>query len=130
MTQDQQTLVMVVDDDPRSRELMSVILRHAGFGVTAAAHPAQAQALLDDASPALAIVDYLMPGMNGLEFCRWVRQQPSLATLRFVLLTGMDTAEIRAEAHAAGADDVVTKPFDRLEFLARLKSLLESPTAR
>ena len=71
-----------------------------------------------------------MPGMNGLEFCRWVRQQPGLAALRFVLLTGMDTDETRAEARAAGADDVVIKPFDRLELLARLNSLLESPTAR
>jgi DNA-binding response OmpR family regulator len=87
-------------------------------------------ALLDDARPDLALVDYMMPGMNGLEFCRWVRQQPDLAAMRFVLLTGMDSAETRAEAQAAGADDVVIKPFDRLALLARLNSLLEPPTAR
>jgi DNA-binding response OmpR family regulator len=71
-----------------------------------------------------------MPGMNGLEFCRWIRQQPDLATLRFVLLTGMDSVETRSEARTAGADDVVIKPFDRLTLIARLNSLLESPTAR
>lgn len=130
MVQNEQTLVLVVDDDARSRELMSVILRHSGFAVTTADHPAQAMALLGDTRPALAIVDYLMPGMNGLEFCRWVRQQPGLAHLRFVLLTGMDSEETRMEARAAGADDVVIKPFDRIALLARLNSLLESPTAR
>lgn len=130
MNQSRQHLVLVVDDDSRSRELMTLILRHAGFAVTAAAHPAQAMALLDDARPSLAVVDYLMPGMNGLEFCRWVRDQPSLSGLRFVLLTGMDSEEIRMEARAAGADDVVIKPFDRIDLLARLNSLLELPTAR
>jgi DNA-binding response OmpR family regulator len=130
MVQNEQMLVLVVDDDARSRELMSVILRHAGFAVTTAADPAQAMVLLDDARPALALVDYLMPGMNGLEFCRWVRQQPNLGHLRFVLLTGMDSEETRIEARAAGADDVVIKPFERIELLARLNSLLESPTAR
>jgi DNA-binding response OmpR family regulator len=130
MTQNKQPLVLVVDDDSRSRELMTVILRHAGYAVTTAAHPSQAMTLLDDARPALALVDYRMPGMNGLDFCRWVRQQPDLAAMRFVLLTGMDSQETRGEAQAAGADDVVTKPFDRIEFLARLNSLLALPTAR
>jgi DNA-binding response OmpR family regulator len=103
-------------------------MRHAGYAVATAAHPPQAMALLDEARPALALVDYMMPGMNGLEFCRWVRQQSDLAAMRFVLLTGMDSEETRMEARAAGADDVVTKPFDRLQFLARLNALLEPHT--
>jgi CheY-like chemotaxis protein len=130
MTQNKQPLVLVVDDDSRSRELMTVILQHAGYAVTTAAHPPQAMALLEDARPVLALVDYMMPGMNGLEFCRWVRQQPELSPMRFVLLTGMDSEETRAEAQAAGADDVVTKPFERLALLGRLNSLLEPPSAR
>jgi len=52
------------------------------------------------------------------------------AALRLVLLTGMDSVEIHAEAQAAGADAVVTKPFDRLALLSRLNSLLELPSAR
>jgi two-component system phosphate regulon response regulator PhoB len=130
MTQSKQPLVLIVDDEARSRELMTVILRHAGYAVTTAVDPAQAIALLDDARPELALVDYMMPGMNGLEFCRWVRQQPELAAMRFVLLTGMDSEETRVEARAAGADDVVIKPFDRQALLTRLNSLLEPTTAR
>jgi CheY-like chemotaxis protein len=130
MSQSALPLLLVVDDDPRSRELMTLILKHAGFGVVAAEHPQAAIDLLATARPALALVDFMMPGMNGLEFCRWVRLQPEHAAMRFVLLTGMDSDETRAEAAAAGANGLVTKPFDRLQLLAQLNSLLGLPTAR
>jgi DNA-binding response OmpR family regulator len=130
MTASHPSLILVVDDDSRSRELMSIILRAAGHQVIVAADPQEAMALLATARPALALVDYVMPGMNGVEFCRWVRLQAEHAALRLVLLTGMDSGELRAEAQAAGAAAVVTKPFDRLGLLARLNSLLDPPTAR
>jgi CheY-like chemotaxis protein len=117
-------LVLVVDDDDRSRELMRIVLRHAGYRVVAAPGPQAAIAMLATEQPAVAIVDLLMPGMTGLELCRWMRAQPALASMRFVLLTGMDTGDTRAEARAAGADAVVTKPFDRISLLDQLASLL------
>lgn len=130
MTKSSPCLIMVVDDDSRSRELMTIILRTAGHEVMVAGDPQEAIALLSTAQPALALVDYVMPGMNGVEFCRWVRLQSEHTALRLVLLTGMDSVEIHAEAQAAGADGVVTKPFDRLALLSRLNSLLELPSAR
>jgi CheY-like chemotaxis protein len=122
--------VLVVDDDPRSRELMTLILRHAGFGVVVAEHPRAAIALLATIRPALALVDFMMPGMDGLEFCSWVRLQPERAAMRVVLLTGMDTVEVHADAAAAGADAVVIKPIDRVQLLSQLNSLLGLPAAR
>lgn len=116
--------MLVVDDDDRSRELMRIVLRHAGYRVVAAPGPQAAIAMLATEQPAVAIVDLLMPGMTGLELCRWMRAQPALASMRFVLLTGMDTGDTRAEARAAGADAVVTKPFDRISLLDQLASLL------
>ena len=65
----------------------------------------------------------MMPGMNGLEFCRWLRARPQLAGLKFVLLTGMDDEQTRAEALDAGADVVITKPFDRTDLIHRLAQL-------
>jgi CheY-like chemotaxis protein len=130
MSQSALPLLLVVDDDPRSRELMTLVLKHGGFGVVATEHPQAAIDLLATVRPALALVDFMMPGMNGLEFCRWVRLQPEHAAMRFVLLTGMDSDETRAEAAAAGADALVTKPFDRVQLLAQLNSLLGLPTAR
>ena len=119
-------LVLVVDDDDRSRELLRIVLRHAGYRVVAAPGPQAAIALLATERPDAALVDLLMPGMSGLEFCRWVRGRPEFGSLRFVLLTGMDTEETRQEAREAGADAVVTKPFDRLRLLEQLSALLAS----
>lgn len=123
-------LLLVVDDDARSRELLTVVLKHAGFSVIAAADTQAAIALLATARPALALVDFMMPGMNGLEFCRWLRRQAEHAAMRLVLLTGMDSDATRREAAVVGADAVVIKPFDRLQLLSQLNSLLALPTAR
>lgn len=117
-------LLLVVDDDARSRELMRVILGHAGYRVVAAPDARAAIGLLEAERPAAILADLLMPGMTGIEFCRWTRARPDLAGLRFLLLTGMDTAETRDEAVAAGADAVVTKPFDRTRLVAQLQELL------
>jgi CheY-like chemotaxis protein len=117
-------LVLVVDDDSRSRELLRLILGHAGYRVLAAPEAQSAVALLQAERPVLVLADHQMPGMTGLEFCRWVRTRAEFAGLRFVLLTGMDDDETRTEAHAAGADAVVTKPFDRLGLLAQVSTLL------
>jgi DNA-binding response OmpR family regulator len=118
-------LILVVDDDDRSRELMRIVLRHAGYRVVATPGPQAAIAMLATERPAVAVVDLLMPDMNGLEFCRWIREQRDLASMRFVLLTGMDTQETRNEARDAGADAVVTKPFDRIRLLEQLRTLLD-----
>jgi DNA-binding response OmpR family regulator len=126
---DNGALILVVDDDGRSRELMRIILRHAGYRVLAAPDGAAAIALLATERPAAALVDLLMPGMSGLEFCQWVRTRPEFQGMRFVLLTGMDTEETRAEAREAGADAVVTKPFDRVGLLSRLTDLIGSGSA-
>lgn len=123
-------LVLVVDDDARSRELTTLILNSAGITAAAAEDPQAAIALLATVRPALALVDLVMPGMSGLEFCGWVRLQPEHAAMRFVLLTGMDSDETRREAARAGVDAVVTKPFDRPQLLTQLNSLLDLPTAR
>ena len=126
---DNGALILVVDDDGRSRELLRIILRHAGYRVLTAPDGPAAIALLATERPAVALVDFLMPGMSGLEFCRWARARPELAGMRFVLLTGMDTDDTRAEAEQAGADAMVTKPFDRVRLLASLAGLLGSGSA-
>lgn len=117
-------LLLVVDDDPRSLELLEVILRHAGFEVLAAADARAAIDLLATHEPALALVDGLMPGMTGIEFCRWLRSDSRHAAMPCVLLTGLADAATADAATAAGADDVITKPFERVNLLDRVKVLL------
>jgi DNA-binding response OmpR family regulator len=102
---------------------MRIILRHAGYRVIVAPDAQAAVALLAVERPQIAVVDFMMPGMSGLEFCRWLRKRPDFAAVRFVLLTGMDDAETRDEAARAGADSVVIKPFDRIDLVERLAKL-------
>lgn len=118
-------LALVVDDDARSRELLRIVLRHAGFRVLAAPDGQVAVALLATERPRVILADLLMPGMTGLDFCRWARQRAELADVRFVLLTGMDTDETSREATEAGADAVVIKPFERTALLGLLDGLLD-----
>jgi CheY-like chemotaxis protein len=119
-------LVLVVDDDDRSRELLRIVLRRAGHRVLAAADAQAAVALLDVERPEVVIADGMMPGMSGVEFCRWLRSQPALAQVGCMLLTGLDTRQLRDDARAAGADAVLTKPFDRAELLDQLTSIRAS----
>jgi CheY-like chemotaxis protein len=123
MEDTQLPLVLVVDDDSRSRELMRIILRHAGYRVIVATDAQAAVALLEVERPEIALVDFMMPGMTGLEFCRWIRAHPDMGDLRFVLLTGMDDDETRRESLLAGVDSVVIKPFERVNLLSRLERL-------
>jgi CheY-like chemotaxis protein len=126
MEESQLPLVLVVDDDGRSRELMRIILRHAGYRVIVAPDAQAAVAMLEVERPEIALVDFMMPGMTGLEFCRWLRNRSDMQDLKFVLLTGMDDDNTRAEAAAAGADAVVTKPFDRTDLVTRLAQFRSS----
>jgi DNA-binding response OmpR family regulator len=117
-------LVLVVDDDSRSRELLRIVLRHAGYRVITAADAQAAVALLQAERPAAVFADLLMPGMTGLDFCRWTRSRAEYAGMRFILLTGMDAEDTRADAREAGADALITKPFERVELLKTLRELL------
>lgn len=121
--------VLVVDDDERSLELMSIVLRHAGYRVTTAPDGHSAVDALAAEAPQVVLADMMMPGMTGIELCQWVRAQPQLASLRFLLLTGMDDEDTRAQAKAAGVDDVVVKPFERASLLRRMAAAPSSAGA-
>jgi DNA-binding response OmpR family regulator len=125
MTAEELPVVLVVDDDPRALELMRLVLEYARYRVLTAPDPGDAISLLETEAPAAALFDYRMPGMNGLELTAWVRAQPHLHGLPIVLLTGMDDEDTRRQGRAAGADDVVTKPFDRQELLHKLAALIQ-----
>ena len=119
-----QPSVLVVDDDPRALKLMSIVLGKAGYRVTTASDGNAGLKCLAIERPDVVLVDLLMPGIDGFEFCRRVRASPSLADVPIVLLTAMASTEVQQQARSAGANDIVTKPFDRpelLECLARLQ---------
>lgn len=119
-----QQTVLIVDDDPRSIKLMQIVLRHAGYHVLAAPDAETGLEILDRERPDLVLVDLLMPGTDGISFCRRARQRPGNDALPLVLFTAMAAADTRQQALQAGADDMLIKPFDRGELLGRLEQLL------
>lgn len=120
----QQPVALVVDDDDRSRKLMEIVLGIEGYRVITAASGARALEMIATQLPDVALVDCVMPGMDGMELCRRIRVLPQAVSLPLVMLSGMDGAESRRAALAAGADDFVVKPFDRDDLRGRLARLL------
>ena len=112
--------VVIAEDDPGSRELLSTIVTKWGFRtiVTQDGHEAMA-AIRAEQGPVVAIIDWMMPGMDGLEVCRRVRQSGKLAHI--ILLTVRAAKENFVEGLESGADDYLVKPFDKNELLARVK---------
>ncbi len=114
--------VLVADDDLLYRRLLEAALRKGGYEVITACDGAAAwTALTCDAHPPLAILDWMMPGMDGVEVCRRARETPTSAPPYIILLTAKGTREELVVGLEAGADDYVPKPFHHDELLARVR---------
>ncbi len=114
--------ILVVDDDTRIRELLSIYLRRKGFLVTAAASAGEAQEKLARLSFDLVVLDIMMPGEDGLSLTRRLRSMG--VDVPILLLTARDQPRERVDGLAAGADDYMVKPFEPEELLFRINGLL------
>ena len=113
--------MLVAEDDPISRRLLEATLVKWGHEVVLATDGAQAWvALSADDAPRLAILDWMMPELDGVDVCRRVRALPRAASPYLILLTAKGRPEDTVAGLEAGADDYVTKPFDRDELRARI----------
>jgi two-component system KDP operon response regulator KdpE len=113
--------VLLVDDDLTLLSVLSRRVARAGYEVrTARSGPAALKAL-EDGWPAILVVDLMMPGMDGFELCRRVKQ---LADLPIIVLSAVDASEAKVSALELYAEDYVTKPFDPDELIARIQRVL------
>lgn len=114
--------ILVVDDDRRLRELLTKYLKESGYGIWAAANVAEARAHLAIQQVDLMILDIMMPGENGLDFAKNLRETGNMIPILF--LTAKDTLDDRIVGLDAGGDDYLPKPFEPGELLARLRAIL------
>ncbi len=113
--------ILIADDDPVSREILEATLRQWGYTVAVCRDGVEAWRLLqNEPRPELAILDWMMPGMDGPEICRKARATGRTPPTYLILLTSRGGRGDVVEGLEAGADDYITKPFDRGELRARL----------
>ncbi len=112
---------LIADDDRGTTAILSKTLQRWNIDVTVAHDGTAAWDLLRAGGPSLAIVDWMMPGLDGPELCRRIRLDPSLGHMYVILLTGRDKRADLVAGLDAGADDYMVKPFDAEELRARVQ---------
>lgn len=115
-------LILLVDDDKFIRQIMQRYLSRVGFRMEAANDGRHAMELLESLRPDIIISDWMMPEVDGLDLCRWIRQRDELKDIYYILLTAKDRVEDKALGLEVGADDYMTKPFQGAELIARVRS--------
>jgi DNA-binding response OmpR family regulator len=117
--------VLVVDDEPIVREVVVKYLENAGFETLEAVDGLEARKLLEREAPSAIVLDVMMPGLDGLELCRWIRARSDVPV---IMLTALGEEADRIVGLELGADDYVTKPFSPRELAVRVKAVLRRAT--
>jgi two-component system, OmpR family, phosphate regulon response regulator PhoB len=116
--------ILLVEDEPDIREMLGFTLGRAGFVVWESASAEEAMTRLEGILPRLLVVDWMLPGMSGIDFARRVRRDSHTSSLPIIMLTARGEEVDKLKSFESGVDDYVTKPFSPRELIARVKALL------
>jgi len=115
--------ILIIDDEPVSAESLKALLQNEGYALSFAKDGPSGLALAETAPPDLILLDVMMPVMDGYEVCRRLRQSETLAEVPVVMVTALDDRESRIAGIEAGADDFISKPVNRNELRARVRTI-------
>lgn len=125
----QKARVVIVEDDPRQRQLMGIVLSSEGYTVQSAADGEEGLRMVRTALPDLVITDVMMPKLTGFELCRHMRLDPRTALIPIIFVTAHKSEKDYREGFSLGADDYVTKPWARPELVGRIEAALQRVAA-
>src|SRR6266480_2975558 len=116
--------ILIVEDEEALVLLLRYNLEAEGYGVETVARGDEADLLLKERTPDLVILDWMLPGLSGIELCRRLRARPETKLLPIIMLTARGEEAERVRGLATGADDYVVKPFSLPELMARVRAIL------
>ncbi len=116
--------VLIVDDEPAIREMIAVALEMADYDYLEAGDAREAHSLIVDQKPDLILLDWMLPGVSGIEFARRLKRDQSTSEIPLIMLTAKTEEDNKIQGLEVGADDYITKPFSPRELVARLKAVL------
>lgn len=116
--------ILVVEDDVAIRDMLSFSLKQSGFDCDSASDAEQGLDYLKNQHPDLILLDWMLPGIDGIEFIRRLRANENLADIPVIMLTAKGESEDLVKGLSVGADDYINKPFSPPELMARIKAVL------
>ena len=120
----QETKILIVDDDPQVQKLFKKMLSRNGYSIEVASDGFEAGVKTVQFKPDLIILDLIMPGMDGFEVCRQIKQNANTSHIKIIACTGYDTKENKDRIMQAGADGYLVKPVEKSALFQKIKGLL------
>ena len=119
-----ETSILIADDEPNQLELLDFNLKSAGFSIIKASNGLEALELIENHSPDLIILDWMMPKMSGIDVCRTLRSRSETKQIPIIILSARSEDSDKSLGLDTGADDYISKPFSPKELVSRVKALL------
>lgn len=116
--------ILIIEDEAAIREMVSFALSKAGFSLLEASDAAEAETMMAEKLPDLILLDWMLPGMSGIELARRLKRDDYSRAVPIIMLTARSEEDDRVGGLEAGADDYITKPFSPRELVARIKAVL------
>ena len=116
--------ILLVEDEAPIREMLGYALMKEGYTFREAADVEEARPLINDDRPDLLLLDWMLPGMNGVDYARRIRNNPDTSDIPIIMLTARGEEGDKVRGLDTGADDYITKPFSTKELLARIRAVM------